>query len=337
VKSAVTTSLGPSADGDGYGSAAGSGSTDGATNGGYGSTGSGAASTGVLERALKTKWTTTIGTIVVDDKNWTMYRFDKDTASPAKSNCNGGCAATWPPALWRDNLALTGVNRAAVGKVRRDDGSWQVTLGGWPIYRYAKDMPGTWRGQGVGGVWHAISPTGKKAVKCKPTMGAGATGTVRLGVMRKKGVGAVVAENGSWAVYRFDLDRKNWSSCYGTCEKAWPVVRPGATYRLQGIDRSKLGKIKRKDGSWQLTLGGWPMYRYAMDRAGTLRGEGRANVWWAMRADGSRAFGPVQTGSEATYGSQSYSSSSGHGSTGRSGGGHGSSDGGSSGGYSSGY
>ncbi|WP_235039295.1 COG4315 family predicted lipoprotein [Kibdelosporangium aridum] len=39
-----------------------------------------------------------------------------------------------------------------VGTVRRDDGSLQLTVGGWPVYRFNKDKkPGDTFGQGVGG------------------------------------------------------------------------------------------------------------------------------------------------------------------------------------------
>jgi predicted lipoprotein with Yx(FWY)xxD motif len=42
----------------------------------------------------------------------------------------------------------------------------QLTLNGWPLYYYSKDMaPGDTLGQGVGSVWYVIDATGtlKKA------------------------------------------------------------------------------------------------------------------------------------------------------------------------------
>src|SRR5262245_12020758 len=39
--------------------------------------------------------------IVHDGAGFTLYRFDKDTTHPSKSNCNGDCAVTWPPVLVR--------------------------------------------------------------------------------------------------------------------------------------------------------------------------------------------------------------------------------------------
>lgn len=111
--------------------------------------------------------------IVHDAAGFTLYRFDKDSASPPTSNCAGTCATTWPPVLVEpgSKVFLDGVNRANVGVVKRADGTRQLTLGGWPIYRYSKDTAaGQVNGEGVSGTWFAVSPTGAKVT-------AKATGT----------------------------------------------------------------------------------------------------------------------------------------------------------------
>jgi predicted lipoprotein with Yx(FWY)xxD motif len=104
--------------------------------------------------------------VVVNGAGLTLYRFDKDTASPSKSNCSGACAETWPPVLVAPGgkIFLTGVAKSDVGVVKRDDGTLQVTIGGWPVYRYSKDeRTGDTNGQGVGGTWFGVQPDGKKA------------------------------------------------------------------------------------------------------------------------------------------------------------------------------
>jgi predicted lipoprotein with Yx(FWY)xxD motif len=59
--------------------------------------------------------------------------------------------------------AGAGVSEARVGTVVRPDKDVQATLGGWPLYRFAKDTkPGDVLGEGVKGTWHAISPQGKR-------------------------------------------------------------------------------------------------------------------------------------------------------------------------------
>ncbi|MFB7615553.1 hypothetical protein [Kitasatospora sp. NPDC056181] len=105
-----------------------------------------------------------LGTIVTDGAGFTLYRFDKDTAMPPMSNCNGNCASTWPPAPANGAATVKGIDSKLVGTVTRADGSKQLTLNGWPAYRYASDTkPGDTKGQGVGGIWFALTPTGGKA------------------------------------------------------------------------------------------------------------------------------------------------------------------------------
>ncbi|GAA2961827.1 hypothetical protein [Actinokineospora diospyrosa] len=110
--------------------------------------------------------------VVVNGAGLTLYRFDKDTAKPSKSTCNGDCAKTWPPVTVAkgSKVFVAGVPKSAVGFVKRDDGSTQVTIGGWPVYRFAKDTkPGDTAGQGVGGTWFGVTPDGKKAGTPAPT------------------------------------------------------------------------------------------------------------------------------------------------------------------------
>ncbi|MGW6903034.1 hypothetical protein [Streptomyces sp. NPDC054940] len=104
--------------------------------------------------------------VVVNGAGFTLYRFDKDTADPSKSNCAGECATTWPPVLVAPGgkIFVDGVNKSDVGVVERADGNLQVTIDGWPVYRFSKDLkPGDTNGQGVGGTWFGVTPDGQKA------------------------------------------------------------------------------------------------------------------------------------------------------------------------------
>jgi predicted lipoprotein with Yx(FWY)xxD motif len=109
-----------------------------------------------------------LGSMVTDSAGMTLYRFDKDTNKPPASNCKGSCATTWPPLLagsaGLSGISVQGVDKALLGTITRDDGSLQVTLNGWALYYFASDSaPGDAKGQGVGGVWFAATPEGKKA------------------------------------------------------------------------------------------------------------------------------------------------------------------------------
>lgn len=110
--------------------------------------------------------TAQLGTVVIDGLGWTLYRFDDDTARPPASNCAGDCATTWPPVLAEPGTPLTvdGIDQAAIGTITRADGGVQLTIGGWPVYRYAADSaPGATDGNGKGEKWFAVTPEGGRA------------------------------------------------------------------------------------------------------------------------------------------------------------------------------
>jgi predicted lipoprotein with Yx(FWY)xxD motif len=45
--------------------------------------------------------------------------------------------------------------------VTRPDGTYQLKAGKWPLYRFSGDgAPGDVNGQGFGGVWFVVTPTG---------------------------------------------------------------------------------------------------------------------------------------------------------------------------------
>jgi len=107
----------------------------------------------------------TLGSIIVDAKGFTLYRFDMDTAKPSVSNCTGGCATAWPPSVApAASSAVKGIDSKLVGSITRADGSKQLTVAGWPMYTFASDSkPGDIMGQGAQGTWFAVTPTGAKA------------------------------------------------------------------------------------------------------------------------------------------------------------------------------
>ncbi|WP_339130866.1 hypothetical protein WJM95_18735 [Streptomyces sp. f51] len=149
----------------------------GSGGGGGGSSSSSGASTpqssGTAQNAAKgsaTSMLTTakvakLGTVVTDGKGFVLYRFDADSANPTKVSCYSTCAALWPAATTTSNGSVTtkGIDKSLVSTVKRNDGSTQITLAGWPLYRYAKDdAPKEPYGQGVDGTWWAVTPSGAK-------------------------------------------------------------------------------------------------------------------------------------------------------------------------------
>jgi len=101
----------------------------------------------------------TLGAILTDPDGMTLYLFLPD--DQGASQCNGGCANTWPPLL-AEVGAGPGVDADLLGTVARSDGTLQVTYNGWPLYRYAPDdAPGDVTGQGAGGNWWVVDAAGE--------------------------------------------------------------------------------------------------------------------------------------------------------------------------------
>lgn len=104
-----------------------------------------------------------VGTVVTDTNGMTLYRYDKDESNPSKWTCKGACVKTWIPVIVPESVQTSGVGRSLLGTVHRD-GEPQLTLAGWPLYRYIGDTAaGQANGQGKDGAWHAVAPTGEKA------------------------------------------------------------------------------------------------------------------------------------------------------------------------------
>lgn len=152
-----------------------------------------------LDAALRAATNSTLGPIVVDGSGLTLYRFDKDSASPPTSNCEASCAQLWPPVLVGTQISLSGVNRALLGTIKRPDGTIQLTLHGWPLYRYAGDSaPGQVKGEGIGGVWFAARPTGAKALPAGTAAGSSSTAnTGSTGSGTSSGTGSSGTSSGS--------------------------------------------------------------------------------------------------------------------------------------------
>jgi predicted lipoprotein with Yx(FWY)xxD motif len=105
------------------------------------------------------------GRYLVDGQGRSLYLFEKDEGG--ESYCNGACAAVWP-ALETETMpqAGPGVDAAALGTMKRDDGDMQVTYHGHPLYYYAADAstPGKAKGEDVeqfGDGWYLVGGGGK--------------------------------------------------------------------------------------------------------------------------------------------------------------------------------
>jgi len=287
----VAMALAVSACGGSRGSSGAGGAYAGYGGGGSGTPASSSSGGTMAQTADLRTENTSAGTVLATSRGMTLYYYSKDKPGSGTSACAGGCASVWPP--------LTGTARAPagvtlpgpIGSITRRGGVQQVTVNGFPVYTYAADKsPGQVTGNGVGGKWHVIKLSG----------GSGSAG----GLMKAEvtPVGKVLANPHGMTVYYYSKDRpgSGTSACTGTCARQWrPVLAPvriPAGMTLPG----PLGSITLPDGKRQVTINGYPIYRYAGDKApGQASGNGIKGKWHVIKLTGSGSGG---SGSGGGYG-----------------------------------
>jgi predicted lipoprotein with Yx(FWY)xxD motif len=220
---------------------------------------------------------------------YTLYTFNRNTAKACNATtmatvmgqpltCAGAetdKTAEWP-ALTTDGkpVAGPGVNKHLLGMVyRKDIRADQVTYAGNLLYLF--DM-GAHQFTGVNfmdlvaplapwhGVWRPVSAKN----------GLEVAGPVAVST-QKQADGSTVLAAGMFqgiagssglpiVVYSYSKDTKNHSNCTGTCALDWPPVLTSAAAQAgAGVSQSSLGKIRRSDGTEQLTFDGKPLYFYS--------------------------------------------------------------------------
>ena len=117
------------------------------------------------------------GQILTDGSGRTLYLFKADTGTTP--TCTGSCAALWPADTTNGTPhAMGGLSGAMLGTTTRtDDHKSQVTIDGHPLYFFSHDSkPGDVNGQGFGGLWYVVSPSGT-AITAMHGSGTTAPGT----------------------------------------------------------------------------------------------------------------------------------------------------------------
>jgi predicted lipoprotein with Yx(FWY)xxD motif len=85
-------------------------------------------------------------------------------------------------------------------------------------------------------------------------------------------LGTILVDAEGRTLYIFHKDRSTKyvglsSACYGACTKSWqPLLTGGEPAAEGGAIDTKLGTLKRKDGTLQVTYYGHPLYTYVGDR-----------------------------------------------------------------------
>jgi predicted lipoprotein with Yx(FWY)xxD motif len=111
-------------------------------------------------------------------------------------------------------------------------------------------------------------------------------------------LGTFLVDSKGNTLYYFEKDKQNSgkSSCSGACPAAWPpYTTSGSPKASKSASASKLGTLKRSDGSMQVTYNGWPLYTYAGDSApGQTNGEDLKQFgasWYVLTPAGNKPAG----------------------------------------------
>ncbi|MCL4384547.1 hypothetical protein M1116_03770 [Patescibacteria group bacterium] len=90
--------------------------------------------------------------------------------------------------------------------------------------------------------------------------------------------GSRLVSSTGMALYVFDNDKKDMSTCTGTCATTWPPYTVGTM--TPGSLPTGVIVIKRSDGSQQYAYQNRPLYFYFKDKdSGDIYGDGIGGVW----------------------------------------------------------
>jgi predicted lipoprotein with Yx(FWY)xxD motif len=232
----------------------------------------------------------TLGKILTASNGLTLYAFQNDGENT--SNCNGGCAAVWPPLLIDPATAPSGGEGVSgvLSTFTREDGTTQVSYNGLPLYFFAGNagrpgdtQPGDTNGQGVGGVWFIVKAETRLV----------GSDVVELAFRNAPELGRILTAKGGFTLYQFLRDQGSESVCYDACAASWPPlllgkdVQPTAGRGVDGV----LGISVRRDGGRQVTYEGIPLYFFAGNanapadaQPGDTNGQGVGGVWFVYQA-----------------------------------------------------
>jgi predicted lipoprotein with Yx(FWY)xxD motif len=119
---------------------------------------------------------------------------------------------------------------------------------------------------GGGGVYGGGGGASSKTTTTAPASGGGAA---VIAVASNPTLGKILVDSKGDTLYYFEKDKQGGttSTCSGACASIWPpVTTSGAPKAQKGALASKVGTIKRSDGSSEATYNGWPLYTYAGDK-----------------------------------------------------------------------
>lgn len=100
-------------------------------------------------------------------------------------------------------------------------------------------------------------------------------------------LGEILVDGNGMTLYLFKTDAGTTSKCTGGCATIWPPVI-GTAEAGSSLDATSFSTAARDDGAKQITYKGHLLYHFSGDKkAGDTVGQGTADVWYVVGADGN--------------------------------------------------
>ena len=233
------------------------------------------------------------GPVIANRAGMTLYVFVNDLLTTAPSACTGDCRNDWPPAMAHGTVHVAAGITGRIGTVERFGQGRQLTMDGRPLYTFSGESPRQLRGNGVGNLWWAMTPTGLSATAYpsdKSTYGEPESATLTVVHTRD---GPVVANSRGQVLYDYTDDTAASSACQAQwCLVDWPPLQAQGTPTAVPSITASVTVIDGAGGVSQVTLGGHPLYTFAGDlHPGDTTGQGIGSDWYLVSPNGQTVSG----------------------------------------------
>ncbi len=218
--------------------------------------------------------------ISLDKAGFTLYTFDADPLNDTA--CAGACINAWPPLLADENAAA----EAPLSIIETSNGHMQWAYKDKPLYFFVNDnTAGDVNGDEVGDIWHTA--TLEPAIQRTNANGRFLSATGQANALVTIGESNSDFEVKSmdvdgFALYTFDPDSSEQSSCSGDCLVNWPAFVPND----EEIAIGDFTIFTRTDGVKQWAYKGKALYFFIGDNArNDINGEGVGGIWHLIKVD----------------------------------------------------
>lgn len=145
-----------------------------------------------------------------------------------------------------------------------------------------------------------VAVTTAPAATTAPTP-AGAIGGVTVKLAQIQGFGLFLTDDAGRTLYAFDNDKKDTSTCTGSCLQTWPPFLVHSVPQAgDRINAALLSTFALADGTMQAEYDSHPLYYYSGDKnPGDIRGHGVGNLWHVLSPRGSPMTNPAPTATKA--------------------------------------